>query len=113
MAKNRLTWPQVANNFLLRLTSTGQLPFVALILFLAFLVYRTPPENIVQVWTLVPELLNKRSGLGYTLFAMTGGGWITHARFQRRRFEREISRVTEERNSAQQAHFNKKLRSTR
>jgi len=113
MAKNRLTWPQVVNNFLLRLTSTGQLPFVALILLLGFLVYRTPPDGIAQVWTLMPDLLSKRSGLGYTLFAVTGGGWIAHSKFQRRQFDREIARVTEERNEAQQAHFNKKLRSTR
>jgi hypothetical protein len=113
MAKNRLTWPQVANNFLLRLTSTGQLPFVALILLLAFLVYRTPPENIAQVWTLLPELLNKRSGLGYTLFAAAGGGWIVHSKVMRRRFDREMTRVSEVRNNLQQAHFNKKLRSTR
>src|SRR5882672_9204245 len=101
MAKNRLTWPQVVNNFLLRLTSTGQLPFVALILLLAFMVYRTPPENIAQVWTLLPELLNKRSGLGYTLFAVTGGGWVAHSKYQRRRFDGEMHRITEERNNAQ------------
>src|SRR6266404_2962540 len=109
MAKNQLTWKQVVNNLLLRLASTGQLLFLAMILLLAYMVSRTPLENIAQVWTLMPELLSKRSGLGYTLFGITGGGWVAHARFQRRRFEREIGRVGEERNKAQQAHFKKKM----
>src|SRR5580693_7582790 len=113
MAKNRLTWTQVANNFLLRLISTGQLPVVALLLLLGYLVYRTPAENVAQVWALLPELLDRRSGLGYGLFALTGTGWIAHSRYQRRRFDAEITRISDERNNAQQAHFNKKLRSTK
>jgi len=113
MAKNALTWPQVINNFLLRLTSTGQLPFVAIILLLVFMVYRTPPERIADVWVILAQMLEKRSGLGYSLFAFTGGGWIVHSRYQRRRFEKETNRVIEERNEAQQRHFDKKLKSSR
>lgn len=112
MAKNSLTWPQVVNNFLIRLTSTGQLPFVALILLLAFMVYRTPPERIADVWTILSQMLDRRSGLGYALSVLTGGGWIAHSKYQRRRFDREMTRIVDERNRAQQAHFKKKLKSS-
>ena len=113
MAKRGLSWPQVINNFLLRLTSTGQLPFVAMILLLAFMVYRTPPSNIAQVWTLLADMLDRHGALGYSLCGLAGGGWITHARYQRRKFDTEISRIVEERNQAQQALFSKKLKSTK
>ena len=114
MSKNRpLTWPDVANNFLIRLVSTGQLPFVVFLLFLAFLVYRTPPGNISEVWQVLRQMLDKRSGLGYSLAALCGGGWIAHTRYQRRRFEKEHERISRERNEAQQLHFNEKLKSSR
>lgn len=114
MAKNRpLTWRDVVNNFLLRLVSTGQLPFVAFLLLLVFLIYRTPPENIPEVWRLLQQMLDRRSGLGYSLAAFCGGGWIVHTRYQRRRFEKEHERISHERNDAQQLHFEGKLKSSR
>ncbi len=114
MAKRRsITWPEVVNNFLQRLISTGQLPFVAFVLLLGFLVSRTPTENISEVWRLLQQMLDRRSGLGYTLSVLSTAGWIVHARYQRRRFERESERIASERNEAQQLHFDKKLKSSR
>jgi hypothetical protein len=114
MAKNRpLTWRDVVNNFLLRLISTGQLPFVAFLLVLVLLIYRTPAEHIPEVWRLLQQMLDRRSGLGYSLAAMSSGGWIVHARYQRRRFEKEHDRISQERNEAQQLHFEGKLKSSR
>ena len=114
MAKNRpLTWRDVVNNFLLRLVSTGQLPFVVFVMFLAFLVYRTPPENITEVWRLLQQMLDRRSGLGYFLAGLSGTGWVVHTRYQRRRYEKEHERISSERNEAQQLHFEGKLKSSR
>ncbi len=113
MAKKRsVTWPEVVNNFLLRLVSTGQLPFVAFVLLLAFLVYRTPPEGIIEVWRILRQMLDRRSGLGYALATLSGGGWVMHARYQRRQFEKEDERMATQRNDAQQLHFSKKLKSS-
>lgn len=114
MAKNRpLTWPDVINNFLLRLVSTGQLPFVAFILFLGFLVSRTPAQNIGEVWRLLTEMIDRRSGLGYGLATLSSAGWVIHTRYQRREFEKEHERIAKERNEAQQTHFENKLKSSR
>jgi len=110
--KNYLSWPQVANNFLLRLTSTGQLPLLAVIGLLFLMVYKTPQQDIGQVWGVLEAMLDRRSALGYSLAVISGAGWLIHARRQRRNSERELDRVSRERTQAQQAHFKKPLESS-
>jgi len=111
--KRKPTWAEVANNVLMKLISTGQLPLVILLFFLGFLVYRTPQENIAQVWVVLGQMLDRKSGLGYALGLASSAGWAIHTRYQRRKFEKELERVSEERNEAQQLHFNKKLDSSK
>lgn len=111
--RRKPTWAEVANNVLMKLISTGQLPLVVLLVFLGFLVYRTPQENIAQVWVVLGQMLDRRSGLGYTLGVVSSAGWAIHTRYQRKKFEKELERISEERNQAQQLHFNKKLDSSR
>lgn len=111
--RRRPTWAEVANNVLMKLISTGQLPLVVLLMFLGFLVYRTPMENIPQVWVVLAQMLDKRSGLGYTVGLVSSAGWAIHTRYQRKKFEKELERISEERNQAQQLHFNRKLDSSR
>jgi hypothetical protein len=111
--KRTPTWAEVANNVLMKLISTGQLPLVILLFFLGFLVYRTPQENIAQVWVVLGQMLDRKSGLGYALGLASSAGWAIHTRYQRRKFEKELERVSEERNEAQQLHFNKKLDSSK
>ncbi len=113
MAKRRnLGWPEVANNFLLRLTSTGQLPVVAFILLLGFLIYRTPPNDVADVWRILEMMVDRHSGLGYGLAVAASGGWVAHSKHLRSQFEREFKRVGDERDEAQQKHFKKKLESS-
>jgi hypothetical protein len=107
------TWGEVANNVLMKLISTGQLPLVVLLVLLGFLVYRTPQENIAQVWVVLGQMLDRRSGLGYALGLVSSAGWAIHTRYQRRKFEKELERVSEVRNQAQQLHFNKRLDSSK
>jgi hypothetical protein len=107
------TWADVANNVLMKLISTGQLPLVVLLAIIGFLVYRTPSENIPQVWAAPGEMLDKRSGLGYGLGLGSSVGWAVHTKYQRKKFEKELERISQERNEAQQLHFNKKLDSSR
>lgn len=111
--KQALGWPDVVNNFLLRLTSTGQLPLVAFILLLAYLIHQTPSNNIADVWRILQMMLDRHSGLGYGLAVASSGGWIAHTKYQRSRFEREFKRIGGERNEAQQKHFDKKLKSSK
>jgi drug/metabolite transporter (DMT)-like permease len=111
--KRSPTWAEVINNALMKLISTGQLPLVLLLLVIGFLVYRTPPENTSQVWVALVQLLDRRSGLGYGLGLLSSAGWAIHSRYQRRKFEKELERVSEERNQAQQLHFNRKLDSSK
>ncbi len=112
MGKKRLGWPDVANSFLLRLTSTGQLPLVMFMALLGFLIYRTPTSDIGEVWRILQMMLDRRSGLGYALAGCSSVGWLVHAKYQRRRFSREFDRIAEERNEAQQKHFSQKLKSS-
>jgi drug/metabolite transporter (DMT)-like permease len=111
--KRKPTWAEVANNVLMKLVSTGQLPAVILLVILGFLVYRTPAENTAQVWVVLGQMLDKRSGLGYALGLASTAGWAIHTRYQRKRFEKELERVSEERNQAQQANIKKRLDSSK
>lgn len=111
--KRKPTWAEVANNVLMKLISTGQLPLVVLLLLLGFLVYRTPQENIAQVWIVLGQMLDRRSGLGYALGLASSAGWAIHTRYQRKKFEKELERVSQERNQAQQAHFKRGLGSSK
>jgi len=74
--KQALTWKDVANNFLIRIISSGQLPFLAMLGVLVLMVWRTPPQNIVEVWRILQQMLDRKSGLGYSLAGLTAGGWI-------------------------------------
>jgi hypothetical protein len=113
MSKRRpLSWPDVLNNILLRLISTGQLPVLGLLLILGVLVYRTPSEHIVEVWRILQKMLDRRSGLGYGVAIISSSGWIIHTRIQRRRFEQEHGRMATARNDAQQKHFANSLKSS-
>lgn len=114
MAKNkkRLTGMDVANGVLMKLISTGQLPLVLLLLIIAFLIYRTPQDKIGEVWVVLAQMINRKSGLGYGIGAFSTAGWAIHTKVQRRRFERECNRMSEERNKAQQPHFKKPLDSS-
>jgi hypothetical protein len=111
--KNALTWKEVVNNVLLKLVSTGQVALVAFIGLLALMVYRTPADNIVDVWHVLAQMIERRSGLGYSLAAVCAGGWVAHTRWQRRKTERELERVVKERNDAQQKLFAKRLESSK
>lgn len=111
--RNALTWKDVVNNVLLKLVSTGQLALVAFIGLLGLMVYRTPDDGIVAVWHVLAQMLERRSGLGYALAAACSIGWAAHARWQRRKTERELERLAKERTDAQQKHFSKRLESSK
>lgn len=113
MSKRRdLTWKDVANNVILKLISTGQLPFLAFIFILGLMVWRTPQTQIVDVWVILRQMIDRHSGLGYGLSLLCGGGWVAQSRWQRRKAERELDRVAEERNAAQQRFFKRPLESS-
>ena len=111
--KHKVTWAEVANNALMKLISTGQLPLVLLLVIIFFLIYRTPPENTPQVWIVLAEMLDRKSGLGYGIGAFTSLGWAIHSKIQRRKFEKEMERMGGQRTDAQQLHFAKKLDSSK
>lgn len=114
MAKKQSpTWKDVTNNFLIRIISSGQLPFLAMLGILALLIWRTPPDNIVEVWRILQKTLDRKSGLGYSLAALSAGGWVVQSKLQRRKTECDMERMANERNEAQQLHFKDKLGSSR
>ena len=76
------------------------------------MVYKTPSQSIVEVWKILQQMLDRRSGLGYGLAVISSLGWIVHTKLMRRKAERELDRVSSERTQAQQIHFKKKLESS-
>lgn len=113
MTKRRdITWKDVANNVILKLISTGQLPFLAIIVILGIMVWRTPQSEIVDVWSILRQMLDRHSGLGYSLSVLCGGGWVVQSKLQRRKTKTELERITNERNAAQQKFFKNPLESS-
>lgn len=111
--KRKLTWADIVNNALMKLISTGQLPLVLMLLVILVLIYRTPAESVPQAWVVLGEMLDRHSGLGYALGGISAAGWAVHTKLQRRKFEKELERVSEERNEAQQKYFTRKLDSSK
>lgn len=103
----------IINNFLLRLVGTGQIAVLAVVAMLVVLIFRTPADQAVQVWTAMGKLLDRTSGLGYSLAVGVGGGWFIQHKWLRRKHEREYRALAPGRTAAQQKHFKNKLSSSR
>ena len=110
--KRQITWAEATRDIVLRLIATGQLPVGIFGAVVLLMVYRTPSDQMGEAWAMLEAFIDARSGLGYLLSVLISGGWVLHARFQRRNAERELKRMSIERTSQQQGHFKDPLESS-
>ena len=110
--KRQITWAEATRDIVLRLIATGQLPIGIFGAVVLLMVYKTPNDQMGEVWATLKTFIDARSGLGYTLSVLFSAGWFFHARFQRRNAERELKRLSTERTNQQQGHFKRPLESS-
>jgi hypothetical protein len=117
MAKARksrdVTWAQATRDVIIRLIATGQLPVGIFGACVILLVYKTPDQDIPQVWATLQLFIKAHAGLGYLLNLPILCAWYLHTKFQRRTAETELKRISPERTKEQQKFFSGKLDSSK
>lgn len=77
----------------------GQFPLACLTLFGMLIIYRMPGPDVSQLVFRLEEHFANGSYIGYMLAVLFGGGWLLHARWQRRIIASEMNRIGEEKSS--------------
>ena len=80
----------------------GQFPLACLTLFGMFMVYRMPSADVSKLVFQIVEHVANGSFIGYMLSVLFGGGWLLHARWQRKIITGEMDRVGREKSSLQE-----------
>ena len=69
---------------------------------LIILAWRIPGDNLAEIVNRILDGMINRSLIGYVIAGAVLLGWIAQANFQRRVFQREMARVSKERNQLQE-----------
>lgn len=99
---SKLNFWAMMNNVLVTALSKGQFPVACLFFVFLVMILKMPGADVTRLaLAILEEVVNYRLA-GYAVSIILAGGWFTHTRWQRRTFERELRRVTEERNQLQE-----------
>lgn len=98
----KLNFWAMMNNVLVTALSKGQFPVACVFFIVLVMVLKMPGEDVTRLaLSILTELVNWRL-VGYVASVLLAGGWFGHTRWQRSRYERELKRVTDERNQLQE-----------
>jgi len=79
----------------------GQFPLGIFGIIMIILALRLPSEEISKLaWAILNDVKQGQM-IGNILFLITLGGWLTHARWQRKNITLEMKRVSDQRNQLQ------------
>jgi len=89
------------NNVIIASLAKGQL--IPVLVFFAFItmIVKMPSQDVSSLMFSIFSGLETGKLVGYAGALGLTGGWYYHARWQRRAFEAEMRRITEERDAAQ------------
>lgn len=104
-----LTWKQVVENVLIASLARGQFPVAIAGLVAVVIIWKMPSGDVSKLAFGVLDSLIQGQLLGYAMMVMAVAGWFTHVRWQRRMLDREMRRVSAERNRIQEAKVGLKL----
>jgi len=92
--------------------SKGQFPLAIVGVVIIVIVVRMPVADVSKLAFALLEKAEARYWAGYAFWLLTTIGWFYHARWQRKRIDREMRRVSEERTQLQAKLLNKKPESS-
>ncbi len=111
--KDRATngW-DVLRDVMVKSLGTGQFPIALFGAVLILVIWRLPTADLSDVVKRLTDAALSLQLVGHLLWILTLGGWFVHARWQRRNFDKELKRVTGERNKAQEKLLGRNLESS-
>jgi len=90
----------------------GQFAVAVLSVIIVVMLLKMPSADVGQLAFKLLDSVQKAAALGYGLAVAVLIAWMLHARALRRMFDRELARVTEERNLAQARCLSSHIRSS-
>jgi len=100
---------QSVRDVLIASMNKGQFPLALLALITLAVLYKMPGEDVSRlVFTYATDLANNGI-IGYVLFGITALSWFVHAKWQRRKINREMARMGREKTKWQEIALGKKL----
>jgi len=90
----------------------GQLPLLLVGLILLSLIWRMSEKKVDEVVDVLLEGIRHFWLVGYLLFFGALWGWYFHAKYQRRLFTGEMTRVSDEKTKLQEKGLGNKLHSS-
>lgn len=98
----KLNFWAMMSNVLVTSLSKGQFPIACLFFLFVIMLLKMPAADVTRLALgILTDLGNFKLG-GYVISMVFLGGWFAHTRWQRRSYEKELKRVTEERNQLQE-----------
>jgi hypothetical protein len=92
--------------------SKGQFPIAIVGIVIIIIVARMPQDEVGKLASNLLAKIESRYWAGFAFWLLTAIGWFYHARWQRKRIDREMKRISEERTQLQAKLINKKLESS-
>jgi hypothetical protein len=109
---SKISWAGATRDIVLRLIGTGQLPIGIFGAAILLMIWKTPSEQMGEVWAVLRLFIEARSGMGYSLAGVVSVGWFVHAKFQRRNAESELRRLSASRTKKQEESLGGELESS-
>ena len=107
-----VTWPQAIRDVLTASMTKGQLPMLLVGLIVLSLIWRMSEKKVDSVIDSLLDGLRNSWLLGYLLFFTVLLCWYFHAKYQRRLFTDEMTRVSGERTKLQKTNLGGRVHSS-
>jgi len=118
MAKRRLIgdgrigfW-QAIRDIMVMSMNKGQFPVALIGLIVICFIFKMPAKDVSKLVFEVLGLFKSLHLVGWTLGLITSIGWLLHSEYQRRMIDKEMARISRERNEKQAKLLEKELPSS-
>ena len=97
----KVTWAQATRDVTITAINRGQLLPLGVIVIVVALIWKMPPENVVDLTRDLLRKLDPLEGIAYILVVVLAVGWFWHAHWMRKRFSDESRRMGLEKSELQ------------
>lgn len=96
-----VSWAQAFRDVLVGSMNKGQFPLAIVGIIFMLILYKMTPQGVDRLVDRLLDGLVAYSLVGWAVSGPLVAGWYLHSKWQRRTIQRELDRVTEERNRLQ------------
>ncbi|AYB34817.1 hypothetical protein [Chryseolinea soli] len=103
---------QAIRDILVMSMNKGQFPVALIGLVVICFVFKMPEKDVSKLVFELLALFKSLHLVGWTLGVVTSIGWLLHSKHQRRMINKEMARISRERNEKQAKLLERELRSS-